>query len=122
MWENVALPLQVVGKKPSDYREDVTDLLQWVGLGERMYPNPSVLSGGRNNAPRLPVRSSANRKCCSCRADRQRRPANGPPLLRLFVELNRLGTSVIIATHDHQFTRQFKAPRIEDHKGHVRII
>ena len=43
-------------------------------------------------------------------------------LLRLFIELNRLGTSVLIATHDHQLMRQFKAPRLELHDGHVRIV
>jgi cell division transport system ATP-binding protein len=35
-WENVAMPLRVTGKRVADYREDVTDLLQWVGLGDRM--------------------------------------------------------------------------------------
>ncbi|MGZ5850607.1 MAG: cell division ATP-binding protein FtsE, partial [Methyloceanibacter sp.] len=35
-WENVALPLRVMGRKESDYREDVTDLLRWVGLGDRI--------------------------------------------------------------------------------------
>ena len=45
-WENVALPLRVVGKKGNDYKEDVTDLLQWVDLGDRMHAFPSVLSGG----------------------------------------------------------------------------
>ena len=45
-WQNVALPLRVSGKRESDYKEDVTDLLQWVGLGDRMHHFPSVLSGG----------------------------------------------------------------------------
>jgi cell division transport system ATP-binding protein len=45
-WENVAMPLRVTGKRVSDYKEDVTDLLQWVGLGDRMYSYPHVLSGG----------------------------------------------------------------------------
>jgi cell division transport system ATP-binding protein len=36
-WENVALPLRVMGKRESDYRDDVTDLLNWVGLGDRMH-------------------------------------------------------------------------------------
>jgi cell division transport system ATP-binding protein len=38
------------------------------------------------------------------------------------VELNRLGTSVIIATHDHALMRQYKAPKIELHEGHVRLV
>lgn len=45
-WENVAMPLRVSGKRISDYKEDVTDLLQWVGLGDRMHSYPSILSGG----------------------------------------------------------------------------
>jgi len=43
-------------------------------------------------------------------------------LLRLFIELNRLGTSIVIATHDHQLMRHNKAPRLELHEGHVRIV
>jgi cell division transport system ATP-binding protein len=45
-WENIAMPLRVSGKRVSDYKEDVTDLLQWVGLGDRMHSYPSILSGG----------------------------------------------------------------------------
>ena len=45
-WENVALPLRVMGRKESDYRDDVTDLLRWVGLGERIDSYPEILSGG----------------------------------------------------------------------------
>jgi cell division transport system ATP-binding protein len=119
-WENVALPLRVTGKKEPDYSDDVTDLLRWVGLGDRMHAYPEVLSGGEKQRaaiaravigrPELLLADEPTGNVDPVIADR---------LLRLFVELNRLGTSVIIATHDYQLMQRLDAPRLTLHEGHL---
>lgn len=121
-WENVALPLRVMGKKQSDYREDVTELLKWVGLGDRMHAFPAVLSGGEKQ--RAAIARAVIGKPELLLADEPTGnvdPQMARRLLRLFIELNRLGTSVIIATHDYQLMTQFPAPRMQLENGRLEL-
>jgi cell division transport system ATP-binding protein len=121
-WENVALPLRVMGKRESDYRDDVTDLLSWVGLGDRVHAYPEVLSGGEKQ--RAAIARAVIGRPELLLADEPTGnvdPVIANRLLRLFVELNRLGTSVIIATHDYALMDQLDAPRLVLLDGQLQI-
>ncbi len=121
-WENVALPLRVMGRKESDYADDVTDLLHWVGLGDRIHAYPEVLSGGEKQ--RAAIARAVIGRPELLLADEPTGnvdPAIGNRLLRLFVELNRLGTSVILATHDYALMEQLEAPRLMLYEGRLQV-
>jgi len=111
-YENVALPLRVAGRDEGAYRAEVIELLNWVGLGERMNVLPPILSGGEKQraaiARALIVRPElllADEPTGNVDPQLARR------LLRLFVELHRSGTAVVIATHDLGLMEQFSSAR-----------
>jgi cell division transport system ATP-binding protein len=121
-FENVALPLRVAGADEASYRHDVTELLEWVGLGDKMWLYPQVLSGGEKQ--RAAIARAVITKPEVLLADEPTGNVDPPlarRLLRLFVELNRLGTSVVIATHDLALMEQYDARRLVLNAGHVEI-
>ena len=121
-YENVALPLRVRGKEESDYRTDVTELLKWVGLGERMHVLPPVLSGGEKQ--RAAIARALIDQPEILLADEPTGNVDPPMarrLLRLFIELNRSGTAVVIATHDLGLMDQYEARRLVLTDGRLHI-
>lgn len=117
--ENVALPLRVAGRKPDSYRAEVADLLRWVGLGERIdAPTPS-LSGGEQQ--RVAIARALINKPDLLIADEPTGnvdPEMGRKILRLFSELNkRVGTTILIATHDLELIREFEVPVLRLNNG-----
>ena len=107
-YENVALPLRVMERSESGYRAEVVELLRWVGLGDRMNALPPVLSGGEKQraaiARALIVRPEL---LLADEPTGNVDPSLARRLLRLFVELHKSGTAVVIATHDLGLMDQF---------------
>jgi cell division transport system ATP-binding protein len=121
-YENVALPLRVLGREESDYRHDVHELLRWVGLGERLDAFPPVLSGGEKQ--RVAIARALITQPEVLLADEPTGNVDPPlarRLLRLFIELNRLGTAVVIATHDIALMDQVDARRLVIGDGRLEI-
>jgi cell division transport system ATP-binding protein len=121
-YENVALPLRVIGKDEASYRAEVVELLQWVGLGERMDALPPVLSGGEKQ--RAAIARAVIARPQLLLADEPTGnvdPNLGQRLLRLFVELNKSGTSVVIATHDIDLMDEYDARRLVLHEGRLHV-
>jgi cell division transport system ATP-binding protein len=123
-YENVALPLRVMGRVEAAYRAEVVELLRWVGLGERLNTVPAVLSGGEKQraaiARALIVRPEL---LLADEPTGNVDPAMAWRLLRLFVELHKSGTAVVIATHDLALMDQFGyARRLIVGDGRVTIV
>jgi cell division transport system ATP-binding protein len=124
IYDNVALPLRAMGREQSSYREEVVELLRWVGLGDRMNATPTSLSGGEKQraaiARALIVRPEL---LLADEPTGNVDPGLARRLLRLFIELHRLGTAVVIATHDLQLMDQFSfAGRIVVGDGKVALF
>lgn len=113
VYENVSLPMRVKGREEAGYRGEVIELLRWVGLGERMHSIPPVLSGGEKQ--RAAIARALIVKPELLLADEPTGNVDPPlarRLLRLFMELQQLGTAVVIATHDLNLMDQHDARRL----------
>ncbi|HUV32302.1 MAG TPA: cell division ATP-binding protein FtsE [Devosiaceae bacterium] len=121
-FENVALPLRVRGQPAVAFRANVEELLEWVGLGDRMNVLPALLSGGEKQ--RAAIARAVIAKPDLLLADEPTGnvdPELSERLLRLFVELNRMGTTIIVATHELGFIKHFRFPRMSLHDGALAI-
>jgi cell division transport system ATP-binding protein len=122
-FDNVALPLRIAGVKEDVVREHVTELLKWVGLADYMAALPEVLSGGEKqrvaiaraviNRPRLVLADEPTGNVDDTIAVR---------LMQLFVELHRLGSSVLMATHNESLVKRFPFPRLHLDGGALAVL
>ncbi len=123
LYENVALPLRVQGKDETGYRSEVYELLRWVGLGERFEAPPSVLSGGeKQRAAIARALISRPKLLLADEPTGNVDPTMAGRILRLFVELHKSGTAVVIATHDLSLMDQYEDARrlvLADSRLHI---
>ena len=100
-FDNVALPLRVQGVPERDIIKPVTDMLEWVQLADRIHALPAQLSGGEQQ--RMAIARAVIHRPELLVADEPTGnvdPEMAVKLLRLFEALNRIGTTVVVATHD----------------------
>ncbi|MFT4055664.1 MAG: cell division ATP-binding protein FtsE [Novosphingobium sp.] len=106
-FDNVALPLRVAGHAEKDIAGPVRDILEWVGLTDRIDASPATLSGGEQQ--RVAIARAVIARPAMLVADEPTGnvdPDMAAKLIRLFEMLNRQGTTVVVATHDLDLLRK----------------
>lgn len=122
-FDNAALPLRIAGAKPDEYRSDVAELLTWVGLKNRMHAMPATLAGGEKQ--RLAIARAVVARPDIILADEPTGNVDhdmAMRIYRLFVELNRLGATILIATHDQDLVARSGRPVLHIEAGHVHAL
>lgn len=112
-FDNVALPLRIAGFEDREIEGPVREMLAWVGLADRASARPPTLSGGEQQRvaiaraviarPELLVADEPTGNVDAAMANR---------LIHLFEALNRLGTTVVVATHDMSLIGAVKGARM----------
>ena len=112
-FDNVALPLRVCGMNEKEIRKRVNELLKWVEIDRSTSAITSTLSGGEKQRVAI-ARAVINRPDVLLADEPTGNVDNdiAPKLMKLFVELNKLGTTVVIATHNENLIKEFRYPTI----------
>ncbi len=120
-FDNVALPLRIAGRPEGQIRADVGEMLRWVGLAKQAAARPAELSGGEQQRvaiaravigrPSLLLADEPTGNLDDVQAER---------LMQLFKELNRLGTTVVVATHNDALVERHPARALQ--LSHGRLV
>ena len=122
-YDNVAVPLRVRGMNESEIAKRVKELLHWVELDKSVNKICSTLSGGEKQRVAI-ARAVINRPEILL-ADEPTGNVDDDiavKLMKLFVELNRLGTTVVIATHSQELISKYNYPRIHLENHSLKIF
>lgn len=119
--ENVALPLNLYGLPTKEQERAVDDMLAWVGLSDKKNETPDRLSGGEKQ--RVGIARAVVHRPQVLLADEPTGnldAAMAKRILHLLVELNKHGTTVLIATHDKELVKSFHYPVLAMKDGHLK--
>jgi cell division transport system ATP-binding protein len=120
--DNVALPLRIAGAPEREVRDNVPELLSWLGLESKLDFRPAMLSGGEQQ--RVAIARAIVRRPDLLIADEPTGNVDDDIamlLVRVFERINKLGTTVLIATHDVAFARQFAHHRYHLERGALAV-
>jgi cell division transport system ATP-binding protein len=120
VFDNVALPMRLAGHGEARIQADVTEMLRWLGLGRKIETRPGELSGGEQQ--RVAIARAVVLRPPLLLADEPTGSLDKPQatrLMELLLELNQLGSTVIVATHNDQLVRRFPAPALRLERGRL---
>ncbi len=119
-FDNAALPLRIAGRPEGQLRADVAEMLRWVGLARRSEARPAELSGGEQQRvaiaravvgrPSLLLADEPTGNLDDVQAER---------LMLLLKEMNRLGATVVVATHNEALVRRHPGPALFLEQGRL---
>jgi len=121
--DSVALPLRVAGVAENKIRDHVTELLKWVGLAEHVDALPATLSGGQQQ--RVAIARAVITRPSLLLADEPTGNLDDTIAVRLmylFGELNKVGTTIVVATHSERLVQQFSHRQLRIEQGNVRLV
>ena len=120
VFENVAFALEVIGKPKHVIDQRVPEILEYVGLGEKLNAYPDELSGGEQQRVSI-ARACVNRPLVLLADEPTGNldPNTSVDIMRLLDKVNRIGTTILMATHDQAIVDAMRKRVIELDKGNV---
>ena len=118
VFDNIALPLRLSNAPEPKIKQAVTDIVDWIGLGDYLNSKPAFLSGGQQQ--RAAIARAVITKPKFLLADEPTGnldDAMGARIMALFEELNKSGTAIVLATHNEGMIKKFPHPVLKIKNG-----